>query len=112
MTLFGQKLAFPILLAPAGVHGALHSLGELETASGATRAQTVLVIPSSPSRPVEEITRLATPPPWYQPYVRPDRGATREEAQRTENAGCKGLFVTVDGAAPGVPNSMMRAPFR
>lgn len=108
MTLFGQTLAFPIVLAPAGVHGLLHPQGELETARGAARANAVLVIPSSPARPVEEIVPVATPPPWYQLYVTRDRGATQAEAQRAEHAGCRVLFVTVDGAAPGVRNSMMR----
>ena len=111
LTLFGQRLAFPIVLAPAGVHGLLHPQGELETARGAARADAVLVIPSTPARPVEEIARVTGPPPWYQLYVTKDRGATREEAQRAENAGCKVLFVTVDTASAGVRNSMMRPPF-
>ena len=111
LTLFGQTLAFPIVLAPAGVHGLLHPQGELATARGASKAGAVLVIPSSPSRPVEEIARLASPPPWYQLYVSRDRGAAREEAQRAEAAGCKVLVVTVDGAAAGVRNFAMRPPF-
>ena len=53
------------------------------------------------ARPVEEIARVTGPPPWYQLYVTKDRGATREEAQRAENAGCKVLFVTVDTASAG-----------
>jgi 4-hydroxymandelate oxidase len=112
LTLFGQGLAFPIVLAPAGVQGLLHAQGELETARGAAKAGAVLVIPSSPSRPVEEIARVTGQPPWYQLSVGKDRGATRDEAQRAEDAGCKVLFVTVDGAAPGLRNSMMRPPFR
>jgi 4-hydroxymandelate oxidase len=112
LALFGQTLAFPIVLAPAGVHALLHPQGELETARGAAKADTVLVIPSSPSHPVDEISRLTGRPPWYQLYVTRDRGATREEAQRAESAGCKVLLVTVDGAAPGLRNYMMRPPFR
>jgi isopentenyl diphosphate isomerase/L-lactate dehydrogenase-like FMN-dependent dehydrogenase len=56
--------------------------------------------------------RASGRPPSYQLYVTRDRGATRDEAQRAENAGSKVLFVTVDGAAAGVRNSMMRPPFR
>jgi len=112
LTLFGQSLACPIILAPAGVHGLLHPEGELATARGAGKAGAVLVIPSSPSRPVEDIVRAATPAPWYQLYITPDRGATREQAQRAQDAGCKVLFVTVDGAAAGVRNFMMRPPYQ
>jgi 4-hydroxymandelate oxidase len=64
LTLFGQVLAFPIVLAPAGVHGLLHPQGELETARGAAKADAVLVIPSFPARPVEEIARVPGRPPW------------------------------------------------
>ena len=110
-SLFGQDLAFPILLAPAGVHGLLHAEAELETARGASKARAVLVIPSSHTRPVEAIARLASPAPWFQLYVTPDRGKARDEAQRAEAAGCRVLVVTVDGAAAGVRNFMMRPPF-
>jgi 4-hydroxymandelate oxidase len=111
LTLFGQTLSSPIALAPAGVHGLLHPEGELETARGAAIANTVLVIPSSHGRPIEEIVKVTSQPPWYQVYVERDRGATREQAQRAEEAGCKVLVVTVDGAAPAVRNGMMRPPF-
>jgi 4-hydroxymandelate oxidase len=111
LTLFGQSLPCPILLAPAGVHGLLHPQGELAAASGASKAGAVLVIPYESARPVEEIVRAATPAPWFQTYIRPDRGETRERVQRAEAAGCKVLIVTVDGAAAGVRNFAMRPPF-
>jgi 4-hydroxymandelate oxidase len=99
LTLFDQTLASPILLAPAGVHGLLHPDGELETGRGAAKSNAVLVIPSSPARPVEEIARVTGQAPWYQLYVGRDRGATRDEAQRAEKAGSTVLFVTVDGGS-------------
>lgn len=121
VTLFGQELAFPILLAPAAVHGALHPLGELETARGTTRAQAVLVIASSPSQPVEEITRLATPPPWYQLYVRPDRGARylsdcHRQRTRTLGIGARSLiskfsaYLASANCSPGARADRARAP--
>jgi 4-hydroxymandelate oxidase len=111
VTLFGQSLPFPILLAPAGVHGMLHPQGELETARGSSKAGALMVIPDATARPIEEIVRAATPTPWFQLYISTDRGAVRAKAQRAEAAGCKAMIVTVDGAAPGVRNSLMRAPF-
>jgi 4-hydroxymandelate oxidase len=111
LTLFGQSLACPILLAPAGVHGLLHPQAELATARGASKAGALLVIPDFTTHPVEEIVRAATPAPWFQLYIGTDRGAAREKARRAEAAGCKVLIVTVDGAAAGVRNSLMRPPF-
>lgn len=78
---------------------------------GASKAGVALVIPFASARPVEEIVRVATPTPWFQIYVTTDRGATRETAQRAQAAGCHALIVTVDGAAAGVRNFMMRPPF-
>ena len=100
LTLLGQSLAHPILLAPAGVHGQMHPRGEVETARGASRSKTVLVIPSMPSAPVEDIVRAADPAPWHQLYVTRDRGATRDEAQHAEHAGCRVLVVTSTALRP------------
>jgi 4-hydroxymandelate oxidase len=111
LTLFGQKLQAPILLAPAGVHGILHPEAELETARGASKAGALMVIPSYTTKPVEAIVRAATPTPWFQLYISTDRGATRASAEEAVAAGCKAMIVTVDGAAPGVRNGLMRAPF-
>lgn len=111
LTLFGQNLACPIALAPAGVHGTLDPEAELAAARGASRGGAVLVIPDHCERPIEEVVRAATPTPWCQLYIFPDRGRTREKAQRAEAAGCKVMFVTVDGAAAGARNFMMRPPF-
>ena len=111
LTLFGQNLVCPILLAPAGVHGQMHQEAELATARGASKAGALLVIPSYTTKPVEEIVRAATPTPWFQIYISTDRGKVREQAQRAEAAGCKVMIATVDGVAPGVRNAMMRPPF-
>ena len=71
----------------------------------------VLVIPDHCDRPIEDVVKAASPTPWCQLYIFPDRGITREKAQRAEAAGCKVMFVTVDGMAAGARNFMMRPPF-
>ena len=37
-----------------------------------------MVISTFASVPVEAITQVATPPPWFQLYVQTDRGFTRD----------------------------------
>ena len=111
VTLFGQQLPFPILIAPTGAQGYVHPEGELETARGAAEARAVQVISMRPTRPIEDVAGAASQPPWYQLYVRRDREEARDLVQRAEDAGCRVLCLTVDSARPGVRNFMMRAPF-
>ncbi|HEY3594031.1 MAG TPA: alpha-hydroxy-acid oxidizing protein, partial [Polyangiaceae bacterium] len=42
--LLGQKLAFPIFLAPTGYHRLIHAEGEIATARGATMAGAPIVV--------------------------------------------------------------------
>ena len=50
---------------------------------------------------VEEVTRAATGPVWFQLYVYKDRGATEALVQRVEAAGCRALVLTVDAPLLG-----------
>jgi 4-hydroxymandelate oxidase len=61
VTLFGQALPFPILLAPTGYNRTAHPDGELAVARGAGLAQAAVVVSSSATTPVEDIARAANP---------------------------------------------------
>ncbi|HVF26730.1 MAG TPA: alpha-hydroxy acid oxidase, partial [Pyrinomonadaceae bacterium] len=111
VTLFDHELPFPILLAPTAYHRLLHPEGEIATARGAGAAGAVYVVSSYTTTPIEEVARAATQPLWFQLYVQPDRGFTKDVAQRAEAAGCKALCVTVDLASIGVRNRHQRAGF-
>jgi 4-hydroxymandelate oxidase len=100
--LFGQDLAFPILLAPTGGHALVHPDGELATVRAAGTAGAIFVNSIASSFPIEEIARAARGPVWCQLFIKPDRGLTRELVERAENAGYKALCVTVDGPITGI----------
>jgi 4-hydroxymandelate oxidase len=104
VTLFGQELPFPILLAPTGGQKLVHPEGELAVARGAAAANITYVISSSASMRVEDIAKAATGPVWFQIYVQRDRGFTRELIQRAEDAGCRALCLTVDSPTFGARN--------
>jgi len=104
VTLFGQELPFPILLAPTGAQGFVYPDGDLAAARGAGAARATLVISSSASSRVEEVARAATGPVWFQLYVQKDRGFTRELVERAEAAGCRAICVTVDSPTQGARN--------
>ncbi len=109
VTLFGQQLPFPILLAPTGGQKFVHPEGELAAARGAAASQATYVISSSASMRVEDIARTATGPVWFQLYVQRDRGFTHDLVQRAEDSGCRALCVTVDSPTFGARNREDRA---
>jgi len=109
VTLFGQEMPFPILLAPTGGQKLIHPEGELAAIRGAAAAKATYVISSSASLRVEDIAKAATAPVWFQLYVQRDRGFTRDLVQRAEESGCRALCVTVDSPTFGARNREERA---
>ena len=96
LELLGQKLDFPILLAPVAAQGRIHSGAEPEAARGASAAGATFIISTFSTTRLEDIARAARGRAWFQLYVNRDRGATRDLVQRAEVAGCTALLITVD----------------
>ena len=110
VTLFGQEMPFPILLAPTSSHRAVHPEGEFATAQGAGAAGATMVVSTLSNTTVEDISKAGTPL-WAQLYVQHDRGFTREIAERMQAAGCRAICVTVDTPVIGARNREQRAHF-
>jgi 4-hydroxymandelate oxidase len=102
ITLFGKQLPSPIFVAPTGTHAVVHAEGELATARAAGAANTLMVISSSSSYPIEKIAAAASGPLWFQLYAAGDIAGTRERVERAIAAGCQAVCFTVDApyAAP------------
>lgn len=111
ITLFGQELAHPILLAPTAYHRLVHPEGERATARGAGAAGATFVVSSFATTRIEEISAAAGAPLWFQLYVQPDRAFTKDMLQRAEAAGCRAVCVTVDTPVAGARNREVRAGF-
>jgi 4-hydroxymandelate oxidase len=111
VNLFGTELPFPIFLCPTASHLLSHPKGEMETVHGANAAQALMTLSSFSNTPVEQVAPAAKLPLWFQLYVQPDRGFTREQVRRAEAAGCQALVVTVDTTVPGARNREARAGF-
>jgi len=112
LELLGQRMDFPILLAPTAYHKLMHPEGETATARGAGAAGAILVASSFSTTAIEDIGKAATRPLWFQLYVQTDRGFTRELVQRAESAGCQAIAVTVDTPVIGVRNREQRDHFQ
>jgi 4-hydroxymandelate oxidase len=95
-SLFGQKLSMPILVAPTAFQKLAHPDGELATVRAAGAAGTIMVMSSLSTTLVEDVTRAATGPVWFQLYINKDRGFTRDLVARVTAAGCQALMLTVD----------------
>lgn len=95
-TILGRKISLPIIFAPTAFHKLAHPDGELATARAAGAAGTIMVLSSLSTTRVEEVTRAASGPVWFQLYINKDRQFTRDLVARVEAAGCQALMLTVD----------------
>jgi 4-hydroxymandelate oxidase len=112
VTLFGRTMPHPILLAPVAYQRLFHADGEVETARGAGASETIYVVSTATTTPIEEIAKAANSPLWLQLYLQKDRGATRELIARAEAAGVQALCFTVDTPVVGTRNRQQRAQFK
>ncbi len=112
VTLLGRELAFPILLAPTAYQKLSHPEGEIATARGAADAGALMVLSSFSTITLEEVAAATNGPLWFQLYVQPDRGLTRELVHRAEAAGYQALVVTVDTPVLGPRYRELRAKFK
>ncbi len=95
-TVLGQRINLPVMLDPAGNHGAAHAEGELATAKAAGAMGTVMVLSSHASRTLEDVAQVATGNIWFQQYFFKDRELTLEMVNRAEEAGYSALCLTLD----------------
>lgn len=94
-TLFGDKLAFPLILAPVGFAGVYARRGEVQAARAAKEAGIPFSLSTVSICPVEEVAKNAAPP-WFQFYLFKERAHSLELLKRAEAAGCTTLILTVD----------------
>ena len=105
LTLFGQALDHPILLAPVAYQKLFHPDGERASALAASAQGGPMVISSLASHRFSDIvacTRAdegltnSSPTPWFQLYWQAGRGPTLELLNRAVIAGCSAVVLTVD----------------
>lgn len=111
LQLLGTTLEHPIMVAPVGYQRLLHPEGELATALAASALRAAMVVSTQASVRLEQIAEVAQSPLWFQLYVQPDRGFTRDLVQRAQAAGCQALVVTVDAPIQGLRNAEQRTGF-
>ena len=107
-TLFGDKVDFPVLIAPTAGHGQLTAEGELATARAAAAMRTIMVLSTNSSQPYEKVAAATGFPKWFQLYPGPDMDGTWERVERARAAGFKAIALTVDGGYNSHRERMLR----
>ena len=100
-TVLGQRIEFPVMLAPAGGYARAHPEGELAAARVSGSLGIGMLVSSAATYSLEAVSAAATGPIWFQHYLFQDREVTRVMAQRAEEAGYTALFLTLDAKVPG-----------
>lgn len=108
----GQRVAAPVLLAPAAFQSLAHPEGELATARAAAAGGTVAVVSTFSAFTLEEIAAAASGPKWFQLYCYSDREVTRALVQRAQSAGYSAICLTVDLPRVGRRERDLRNEFR
>ena len=111
ITLFGQRYASPLILAPTGLAGLLSRRGELAAARAAEKYGVPYCLSTMSTCTIEEITRETAPPKWFQLYVLRDRELTKHFIERARASRCTALVLTVDTKVQGPRERDMRNGF-
>jgi len=100
-SLFGERLAMPIALAPVGLTGMYARRGEVQAARAAASRGIPFTLSTVSVCPIEEVAPAVDRPMWFQLYVLRDRGFMKDALARARQAGCSTLVFTVDMPVPG-----------
>src|SRR5260370_5920244 len=111
VTLFGQTMPSPILLAPVAYQRLFHAEGEVASVKGAGVAGATFVVSTATNTCIEDIAAAATAPLWLQIYIQEDRGYTRDLIARAKAAGVSAPRPSVDSPGVGAHHRQGRGEF-
>jgi L-lactate dehydrogenase (cytochrome) len=100
-SIFGQRYAMPVALAPIGLAGMNARRGEVQAARAADAAGVPFTLSTVSACPIGEVAFRGGAPFWFQLYMIRDRGFLRDLLSQARDAGCSALVFTVDMPLPG-----------
>lgn len=112
-TLFGQPLAMPVFISPAGVHALCDEQhGECATVRACEKEGVMFGLSQHATRSIEDVARAApNANRWYQAYILKDRSVTLRLVRRAVKEGYQGIFLTVDSVRFGYREADARNGF-
>ena len=111
LSLAGQALPHPLLLAPVAHQRLAHAQGELATARGAAASDTLMVCSTLANHRLEAIAEVGPAQRWFQLYLQPRREHTLDLIQRAQAAGYTALMLTLDATIQQPSWRALRAGF-
>lgn len=96
LTVFGQRIDSPVILAPTGLARMAGGGGDLAGAIGAGRRNTIFTLSTMSTHSIEDVAAAASGPLWFQLYLVREPKINDELVARAEAAGYHALVVTVD----------------
>ena len=107
----GEKISFPVMIAPAGSQRDVHPDGERATAAAAGSMGTLYTLPTGSGYSIEEVAEVSTGPLWFQLYHFDD-DVTELLVTRAKSAGYKAIVLTVDTPTPSPKERDVRNNYR
>ena len=102
VTLLGNRLPHPIMIAPTGRHKLFNAEGERATARGAASAGAPYVMANNANVTIEDVAaERRAAPQWFQLYYWPNRAEVEALIDRLAAAGFTALVLTVDAPTGG-----------
>jgi 4-hydroxymandelate oxidase len=102
VTLLGQEIPFPIMVAPMGRQKLFNHEGEAATARGAAAAGVPFVVATNANVTIEAIAaERKRAPQWFQLYYWPNKSEVEALIDRLAAAGFSALVLTVDAPVGG-----------
>ncbi len=102
VTVLGESLQLPIMIAPMAFQCLAHDDGEVATARAAAGAGAGMILSTMSTKSIEEVAASDNNSlRWFQLYVYKDKGLTRALVERAFKAGYKALCLTVDAPLLG-----------
>ncbi|XP_070569644.1 2-Hydroxyacid oxidase 2-like isoform X2 [Ptychodera flava] len=101
-SLLGQRVDFPICIAPTAFQGAACPDAELATAKAAEKMGTCMILSLHANKSMEEVmTKSPAGLKWQNIYLFRNRTVTLDLVRRAESSNYRGLVVTIDNPSLG-----------
>jgi isopentenyl diphosphate isomerase/L-lactate dehydrogenase-like FMN-dependent dehydrogenase len=108
VSVLGQSLPMPLILAPVGSSRLIHPRGEEAAASATGAAGLAYSLSTLSGCRLEDVAAASKGPLWYQVYLVGGRDCALSAIERAKAAGFSALVVTIDTAVAGMRERDLR----